>query len=55
MRLGGFQLGKWQSNAPELMDDEEGDAIKAISDGDDMNVTKVLGVSWVSKADGFIF
>ena len=55
MRLGGFQLGKWQSNATELMDDEEGDAIKAISDGDDMNVTKVLGVSWVSKADEFIF
>ena len=55
MRLGGFQLGKWQSNAPELMDDEEVDAIKAISDGDELNVTKVLGVSWDSKADEFIF
>ena len=55
MRLGGFQLGKWQSNAPELVDDEEGDAIKAISDATEENVTKVLGVSWDSKNDNFVF
>ena len=55
MKQGGFSLGKWQSNAPELVDDEEGDAIKAIADNAEPDVTKVLGVSWDSKNNNFVF
>ena len=55
MKQGGFSLGKWQSNSPELVDDEEGDAIKAIADNAKPDVTKVLGVSWDSKNDNFVF
>ena len=55
MKQGGFSLGKWQSNSPELVDDEEGDAIKAIADNAEPDVTKVLGVSWDSKNDNFVF
>ena len=55
MKQGGFSLGKWQSNAPELVDDEKGDAIKAIADNAEPDVTKVPGVSWDSKNDNFVF
>ena len=55
MKQGGFSLGKWPSNAPELVDEEEGDAIKAIADNAKPDVTKVLGVSWDSKNNNFVF
>ena len=55
MKQGGFSLGKWQSNAPELVDDEKGDAIQAIADNAEPDVTKVPGVSWDSKNDNFVF
>ena len=55
MRQGGFSLGKWQSNAPELIDNEEGKAIKAIADNAKPDMTKVLGVSWDSKNDNLCF
>ena len=50
MKQGGFSLGKWQSNAPELIDDEEGEAIKAIADN-----AEPLSMSWDSKNDNFVF
>ena len=50
MEQGGFSLGKWQSNPPELIDNEEGEAIKAIADN-----AKPFGVSWDSNNDNFVF
>ena len=54
--LGGFSLGKWQSNAPEITDGENKDQIVKIGEGLDYEGTsKALGVTWKTKADTLSF
>ena len=47
MEMGGFSLGKWKSNFPEIRSEEE--------KGNMEDVTKVLGVSWQPDKDAFTF
>ena len=51
MALGGFELTKWKSNHPELMD--EGEATDKLFGEHEEGTTKVLGVTWKPQLDVF--
>ena len=53
MRLGGFTLAKWKSNAIEVMDDDPNVAVDLSEKLEE--TTKVLGVSWLPSTDCFVF
>ena len=56
MKLGGFQLTKFKSNLPELMEGDASEAVKLGASGTDLDdTTKVLGVSWIPSSDVFTF
>ena len=52
MKMGGFELTKWKSNYPELMDDTD-QTEKIFSEAEE--ITKVLGMSWKPAVDLFTF
>ena len=53
--LGGFSLGKWQSNAKEITDGEKDDVVKIGEGLEDEGTAKALGVTWRTKADTLSF
>ena len=56
MKMGGFELCKFKSNLPQLMEGcAEAEVKLGDKDKDDDAPTKVLGVSWIPSADVFTF
>ena len=54
MALGGFQLAKWQSNCPRLLEGEE-TVVKSTIGMSQEESTNVLGVGWDASTDDFTF
>ena len=55
MEKGGFELCKFKSNLPQLMEGNANEEVKIGNRSDDDDATKVLGVSWIPSSDVFTF
>lgn len=56
--LGGFQLSKWTSNCPQLLErfpDDQCDMPKDFDISPDSNTIKVLGIQWIPQSDEFTY
>ncbi|XP_004934341.2 uncharacterized protein LOC101737233 [Bombyx mori] len=54
LALGGFQLSKWTSNCPQLLErfpDDQCDMPKDFDISPDSNSIKVLGIQWIPQSD----
>ncbi|XP_072380886.1 uncharacterized protein [Diabrotica undecimpunctata] len=56
LKLGGFELGKWASNHPSLLQDFGSDILTSCSfDKEEPSVIKVLGLKWDPSTDVFSY
>ena len=55
MKKGGFELCKFKSNLPQLMEGNGNEEVKIGDRSDNDDATKVLGVSWIPSSDVFTF
>ena len=55
MKRGGFELCKFKSNLPELMESDPKKEVKLGEKEEREESTKVLGVSWLPEVDDFTF
>ncbi|CAB3236889.1 unnamed protein product [Arctia plantaginis] len=58
LALGGFQLSKWTSNSPQLLErfpDDQCDMPKDFDINSDPSSIKVLGVRWIPQSDMFTY
>ena len=55
MKRGGFELCKFKSNHPTLMEDDPNKEVKIGEKEEEEEMTKVLGVSWLPGVDEFTF
>lgn len=56
--LGGFQLSKWTSNCPQLLErfpDDQCDMPKDFDISPESNTIKVLGIQWIPQSDEFTY
>lgn len=58
LALGGFQLSKWTSNSPQLLEqfpDDQCDMPKDFDIRPESNSIKVLGIQWIPQRDEFTY
>lgn len=57
LKSGGFDLRKWASNCPDLLERMQSDQVSSIDFQDDSlsSSVKVLGLTWLPSCDGFAF
>lgn len=58
LALGGFQLSKWTSNSPQLLEqfpDDQCDMPKDFDLSPESNSIKVLGIQWIPQTDEFTY
>ena len=55
MKKGGFELCKFKSNLPQLMDGSGNEEVRIGDRNENEDATKILGVSWIPSPDVFTF
>ena len=55
MKKGGFELCKFKSNLPQLMDGSGNEEVRIGDRNESEDATKILGVSWIPSPDVFTF